>query len=105
MFDDELETEELDAGDDVDVDTDDISLDDVDDVEDVDDDGLADESLDDGSDAVVVPSRAKSKAITSVEDLPSLEAKQKERDALAKAMEEFLARGGKVQEIDNKIDV
>lgn len=35
--------------------------------------------------------------------LPSVEAKQKERDALAKAMEEFLSRGGKVQEIEPNV--
>jgi uncharacterized protein (DUF1330 family) len=34
--------------------------------------------------------------------LPSVEAKNKERDALAKAMEEFLARGGKVQEVESQ---
>ena len=104
MFDDELETEEVDAGDDSEVDTDDISLDDVDDVGDLDDD-VVDDEVDDGSDAVVKPSRAKAKATVSIDDLPSVEAKQKERDALAKAMEEFLARGGKVQEVDTNIDV
>lgn len=107
MFDDELETEELEAGDDSEVDTDDISLDDVEDVDDVDDvdDDVVDDSIDDGSDAVVAPTRSKAKAAVSIDDLPSVEAKQKERDALAKAMEEFLARGGKVQEVDNNIDV
>lgn len=103
MFDDELETEELDAGDDSDIDSDDISIDDVEEVDDVDD--VVDDSVDDGSDAVVTPARSKAKASVSVDDLPSVEAKQKERDALAKAMEEFLARGGKVQEVDNNIDV
>jgi len=104
MFDEEIETEELDASDDSDVDADDLDIDDIDDdVEDVDD--VADDSLDDGSDAVVTPLRAKAKAAVSVDDLPSVEAKQKERDALAKAMEEFLARGGKVQEVENNIDV
>ncbi|MGT4700542.1 hypothetical protein PDB1_05753 [Pseudomonas aeruginosa] len=34
------------------------------------------------------------------EELPSVEAMQKERHALAKAMEEILSRGGKVQEIE-----
>lgn len=101
MFDEELETEELDAVDDSEIDTDDLDIDDVED--DVDD--LAEDGVDDGSDAVVTPSRAKSKVIASIEDLPSIEAKKKERDALARAMEEFLARGGKVQEVDNKIDV
>ena len=106
MIDDELETQELDSDDDSDIDADDLDIDDVDVDVDVDeDDDSADDSIDDGSDAVVKPSRAKSKAAVSVDDLPSVEAKQKEREALAKAMEEFLARGGKVQEVENKIDV
>lgn len=104
MFDDELEPEVLDVNDDSDLDTDDISLDDVEDTDDV-DDGEVDDSVDDGSDVAVAPKRAKTKAAVSEDDLPSVEAKQKERDALAKAMEEFLSRGGKVQEVDNKIDV
>ena len=101
MFDEELETEELEVGDDSEIDTDDLDIDDVED----DADDVADDSVDDGSDAVVTPLRAKSKTTASIEDLPSMEAKKKERDALAQAMEEFLARGGKVQEVDNKIDV
>jgi len=32
-----------------------------------------------------------------------VEAKQRERDALEKAMQDFLARGGKVQEIDANV--
>ncbi|QEY59987.1 hypothetical protein FXF61_12895 [Pseudomonas sp. C27(2019)] len=104
MNEDELETEELDPSDDSEIDADDLDIDDIDDVDGADDDGL-DDSDDDGSDAVVTPSRAKSKSAISVDELPSVEAKQKEREALAKAMEEFLARGGKVQEVENKIDV
>ncbi len=106
MFDDELEPEELDVNDDSDLDTDDLDIDDVDvdDVEDV-DDGDIDDTVDDGSDAVVKPIRAKAKTAVNEDDLPSVEAKKKERDALARAMEEFLARGGKVQEVENKIDV
>ncbi len=46
--------------------------------------------------------KGKTKAVT-VEELPSIEAKQKERDALASAMEEFLARGGKVQEVEPNV--
>ncbi len=62
---------------------------------------------DDGDEAgdEVVPagkSKAKAKAV-DVEELPSIEAKQKERDALARAMEEFLARGGKVQEVEPNV--
>jgi len=104
MNDDELETEELDPCDGNDIDADDLDIDDIEDVDDVDEDSI-DDSLDDGSDAVVTPSRVKSKAVASADELPSVEAKQKERDALAKAMEEFLARGGKVQEVENNIDV
>ncbi len=65
MFDDKLETEEFEAGDDSEVDTDDISLDDVEDVDDVDDD-VIDDSIDDGSDAVVAPIRSKAKAAVSL---------------------------------------
>lgn len=104
MFDDELEPEVLDVNDDSDLDAEDISLDDVEDSEEV-DDSEVDDSVDDGSDAVVKPTRAKAKTAINEDDLPSVEAKKKERDALAKAMEDFLARGGKVQEVENKIDV
>ena len=71
------------------------------------DDGDAEDDGDDDSDdsAEAAPrskAKRKSKAVTE-DDLPSLEAKQSERDALAAAMEEFLARGGKVQEIDPNV--
>ncbi|HHX35047.1 MAG TPA: hypothetical protein GX719_07240 [Gammaproteobacteria bacterium] len=100
MLDEELEDDELDAS--IEVDDDEVDLDAID--ED-DGEGEIDDSEDDGSDAVVKTTRAQSKAAAISEDLPSLAAKQKDRDALAKAMEEFLARGGKVQEVDDKIDV
>ncbi|MVW73857.1 transcriptional regulator SutA [Pseudomonas xionganensis] len=59
---------------------------------------------DDGDDEVVPASKSKkAKAAVEVEELPSIEAKQKERDALARAMEEFLARGGKVQEVEANV--
>ena len=45
----------------------------------------------------------KAKAAAEEEELPSVEAKQKDRDALARAMEEFLNRGGKVQEIEPNV--
>lgn len=64
----------------------------------VDDDGDADDE--------VVPAakgKAKAKAAVDIDDLPSVEAKQKERDALARAMEEFLSRGGKVQEVEANV--
>lgn len=77
MIDDELEAEELDPSDDSEIDADDLDIDiDIDDVDDIDDDA-DDDSVDDGSDAVVTPSRAKSKAAVSVDELPSIEAKQK----------------------------
>ncbi len=58
----------------------------------------------DGDDEIVPVSKAKkAKAAVSIDDLPSVEAKQKERDALARAMEEFLSRGGKVQEVEPNV--
>lgn len=67
------------------------------------DDGSDDDG--DGDDEVIpaAKGKAKAKAAVDVDDLPSVEAKQKERDALARAMEEFLARGGKVQEVDPNV--
>ena len=68
------------------------------------DDGVSDDDGD-GDDEVVpaAKGKAKAKAAVDVDDLPSVEAKQKERDALARAMEEFLSRGGKVQEVDPNV--
>ncbi|KPC25294.1 Uncharacterized protein ABJ99_2442 [Pseudomonas syringae pv. cilantro] len=57
----------------------------------------------DDSDVPAAPAKGKAKAAVSVEELPSVEAKNKERDALARAMEEFLARGGKVQEVEANV--
>ncbi len=62
-------------------------------------DGEADSS--DGDEAPAPGKKAKAAVVE--EELPSVEAKQKERDALAKAMEEFLSRGGKVQEIEPNV--
>ena len=60
-------------------------------------------AADDGDErATPTPKKAKAKA-AEPDELPSLEAKQKERDALARAMEEFLARGGKVQEVEPNV--
>ncbi|MFJ4144445.1 transcriptional regulator SutA [Pseudomonas sp. NPDC089734] len=58
---------------------------------------------DDGAEVSATPAKGKSKAAVSVDELPSVEAKNKERDALARAMEEFLARGGKVQEVEANV--
>ncbi|ERI51395.1 hypothetical protein EA796_16915 [Pseudomonas sp. AOB-7] len=73
------------------------------------DDGEELAAADDGDsgdegDGEVVAGGKKSKAkAVEVDELPSIEAKQKERDALAKAMEDFLARGGKVQEVEPNV--
>ncbi|HEY0288348.1 MAG TPA: transcriptional regulator SutA [Pseudomonas sp.] len=64
------------------------------------DDDVAD--VDDSPEASATPTK-KAKAAVSVDELPSVEAKNKERDALARAMEEFLARGGKVQEVEANV--
>lgn len=69
------------------------------------DDGEADNSADEegtDSERVTPTKKAKAKAVV-VDELPSLEAKQKERDELARAMEEFLARGGRVQEVEPNV--
>ncbi|MBA1202192.1 hypothetical protein G7009_10550 [Pseudomonas capeferrum] len=91
MSDDDLENDDLEVGD-----------------EDEADDGLgaaADDVAEDaGDDDTPVPAaKGKSKAAVSVDEMPSMEAKQKERDALARAMEEFLNRGGKVQEVEPNV--
>lgn len=90
MSDDDLENDELEGADE-------------DEGEELDAADAAD--VDDGDDDIAVaPVAKKSKAAAvDVEELPSIEAKQKDRDALAKAMEEFLARGGKVQEVDDNV--
>jgi|SRR5476649_2232591 hypothetical protein len=59
--------------------------------------------VDDSPEASAAPVKGKAKAAVSVDELPSVEAKNKERDALARAMEEFLARGGKVQEVEANV--
>jgi hypothetical protein len=78
MSDDDLENDDLEVGD-----------------EDEAEEGLEaaaeDVAEDDGGDDAPVPAaKGKAKAAVSVDELPSIEAKNKERDALAKAMEEFL---------------
>lgn len=59
--------------------------------------------VEDSPEASVTPTKGKAKAAVSIDELPSVEAKNKERDALARAMEEFLARGGKVQEVEANV--
>ena len=90
MSDDDLENDDLEVGD-----------------EDDTDEGLEaaadDVAADSGDDSPAPVAKGKSKAAVSVDEMPSMEAKQKERDALAKAMEEFLSRGGKVQEVEANV--
>lgn len=88
MSDEELEQDELEAADE--------------------DDGEELAAADDGdsddeAEAPAPSGKGKAKAAVEVEEMPSIEAKQKERDALARAMEEFLARGGKVQEVEPNV--
>ena len=91
MSDDDLENDDLEVGD-----------------EDETEEGLEaaaeDVADDDGGDDTPVPTaKGKAKAAVSVDELPGVEAKNKERDALARAMEEFLAKGGKVQEVEANV--
>ncbi|MFC0709513.1 transcriptional regulator SutA [Azorhizophilus paspali] len=89
MSDEELEQEELEAGEE-------------DEGEEL---SAADEAADeegDGSDRVAASGK-KSKNVPEAEEMPSIEAKQKDREALARAIEEFLARGGKVQEVEPNV--
>jgi hypothetical protein len=94
MSDDDLENDDLEVGDD---DETDEGLDAA-----AVDDG-ADEVEDGGGDDAAPKAKGKAKAAVSVDELPSVEAKNKERDALARAMEEFLAKGGKVQEVEANV--
>lgn len=59
----------------------------------------ADDDIEENMDELPVATK-KSKVSVEEETEPhTIEAKQRERDALAKAMEAFFAKGGKVQEI------
>jgi hypothetical protein len=93
MSDEDLDQDELEGADEEDTE----ELEAADDGASDDDDG---DDADDGDGAPSAKKKSKAKAAVDVEALPSVEAKQKERDALARAMEEFLSRGGKVQEVD-----
>ncbi len=90
MSDDDLENDDLEVGDDETEEGLEAAAEDV-----ADDDG--------GDDATAPTTKGKAKAAVSVDELPSVEAKNKERDALARAMEEFLAKGGKVQEVEANV--
>ncbi|KTC62686.1 hypothetical protein AO262_11860 [Pseudomonas fluorescens ABAC62] len=94
MSDDDLENDDLEVGEDDEAE-DGLDAAAVDDVADDADDSA-------GDDAAPKP-KGKAKAAVSVDELPSVEAKNKERDALARAMEEFLAKGGRVQEVEANV--
>ena len=78
---------------------DDSEVDDQDDVTGGSDDG------DDGDDGAEVSIKSRKKKAAASEDFEgaSLEAKEREREMLARQIEEFMARGGKVQQIDNNV--
>lgn len=106
MSNEELEQEELEVGVNAEDDMEDIhaASDDSDTEDDEDDNDDEDTEGDGAIDASerVTPTK-KSKTAEVIEDLPTPEAKQRERDELAKAMEEFLARGGQVQAIEDNV--
>ena len=90
MSDDDLEQDDLEVGDE----------DDTEDGLEVAAEDVAEDVDDSVGDDAAPKAKGKAKAAVSVDELPSVEAKNKERDALARAMEEFLAKGGKVQEVE-----
>ena len=92
MSDEELEQDELDVSED----------DDGEELDAADDGDASDDEGTDSERATPTPKKAKAKAV-ELEELPSLEAKQRERDELARAMEEYLARGGQVQEVEPNV--
>ena len=91
MSDDDLEDEELERGED----SDDEDTNDGDDLPVAD----HDEGDDEDGDAPVVKTRKKAAAQPDALEGLSLEAKEREREMLARQMEEFMARGGKIQEV------
>ena len=93
MSDDDLEQDDLEVGDE----------DDTEDGLEVAAEDVAEDVDDSVGDDVAPKAKGKAKAAVSVDELPSVEAKNKERDALARAMEEFLAKGGKVQEVEANV--
>ncbi|MFA5677211.1 MAG: hypothetical protein WC953_02200 [Pseudomonas sp.] len=83
-----------------------MSEDDIEDDDLQDDDEVDNSSVDEVDEMEVdeepaVKPRKKAAAKDDVVEGLSLEAKEREREMLARQMEEFLARGGQVQQIDN----
>ncbi len=102
MFEDDIEDEELDGEESTDVDLDEVDAEDE--FSAAGDAALDVDAPDATEDEGEVPVRRKTKAAVVEEELPSVEAKRKERDALAEAMAAFLARGGKIQSLEASDD-
>ncbi|ONM44789.1 hypothetical protein BXT89_05525 [Halopseudomonas pachastrellae] len=75
-------------------------------------DGMDDSEVDDqddvaggSDDGTEVSSKSRKKKAAASEDFEgaSVEAKEREREMLARQIEEFMARGGKVQQIDDNV--
>ncbi|MDQ0978012.1 transcriptional regulator SutA [Pseudomonas synxantha] len=93
MSDDDLEQDDLEVGDEDETEEGlEVAAEDV--ADDVDESSVGEASP---------KAKGKAKTAVSVDELPSVEAKNKERDALARAMEEFLAKGGKVVEVEPNV--
>lgn len=80
---------------------DDIEDDDLQDDEEVDNSNVDEVDEMEVDEEPAVKPRKKAAAQDDVVEGLSLEAKEREREMLARQMEEFLARGGKVQQVDN----
>lgn len=100
MFDDEIEDEELDSQEA----SDDLEIDEAEEDFSAADSALDVDEVDATEDEGEAPVRSKAKAVVQEEELPSVEGKRKERDALADAMAAFLARGGKIQAVESVED-
>ncbi|QLF92994.1 hypothetical protein HW090_07240 [Pseudomonas sp. ABC1] len=98
MNDEELEQDDLELGDESEDDADEA----LGDAEDTDDGADDDDEGTDSERVSAAPKKSKSKA-SEPEEMPSVEAKQRERDELARAMEAFLAKGGRVQEVEPNV--
>ena len=85
----------------------DDDLDGMDDSEVDDQDDVTDGSdvVDDGDDGAEVSSKSRKKKAAASDDFEGawMEAKEREREMLARQIEEFMARGGKVQQIDDNV--
>ncbi|PCC99665.1 hypothetical protein [Halopseudomonas pelagia] len=90
MSDDDIDDDDLNAADD------DGESDDLPEVD-------SDTSGDDDGDEPAVKTRKKAATAEDLLEGLSIEAKAREREMLARQMEEFMARGGKIQEVDPNV--